>query len=201
MAGFLLPLISGLGSLFGGMGASRDQAKKDQADTALRQYQTEMQGWQAQQGARNTQADQMAMRPTQRLQQGALGNLIEGWKPVGVEWGGAGTMPKVSGGYNDLRFNDSTLQQADLMQRDALARQLAGGQASDISQIAPMPSAPTMPKKSWLDTLLGIGGLAGGVADVWKDAKTTAAGQGIVPFNPNPEDPWSQNPQIPRPRR
>ena len=167
-----LGLLTGLGGLFGGIGASRDEAKQAQADTALKQYQTELQGWQAQQGARNTQAEQMATRPTQRLQQGALGNMIEGWTPSSVSWGGAGTIPKISGGFSGLQFNDSTKQQADLIQRDALARQLAGGQASDISQIAPMPSAPTMPKKSWLDTVLGIGGLAGGVADVYKQNRT-----------------------------
>ncbi len=166
-----LGMLTGLGGLFGGMGASRDQAKKDQADLALKQYGTELQGWQAQQGARNTQADQMATRPTQRLQQGALGNMIEGWTPSSVSWGGSGTMPKISGGFSDLKFNDMTRQQADLMQRDALARQMAGGKASDISQIAPMPAAPTMPKKSWLDTVLGLGGLVGGVAGAYQNSK------------------------------
>lgn len=163
---FWLPLMAGLGSLFGGMGAARDQSKQQQGNLALDQYKTELGGWQAQQQARNTQADQMAARPTQRLQQGALGNMIEGWTPSSVSWGGAGSIPKISGGFSDLKFNDMTQQQAQLMQRDALARQLAGGQASDISQIAPMPTAPTMPKKSWLDTVLGLGGLAGGVAGV-----------------------------------
>lgn len=195
-----LGLLTGLGGLFGGMSSSRDEAKQAQADTALKQYQTEMMGWNAQQNARNTQADQMASRPTERLRQGALGNMVTGWTPSSVQWGGAGTIPKITGGFSDLKFNDMTKQSAELMQRDALLRQMQGGKASDISQIAPMPNAPTMPKKSWLDTLLGIGGLVGSVADVYGTAKGDMSG-GIVPYNPSPEDPWSQNPQIPRPKR
>ena len=176
-----LGLLTGLGGLFGGMSSSRDEAKQAQADTALKQYQTEMMGWQVQQQARNTQADQMASRPTERLQQGALGNMVTDWTPSRVSWGGAGTIPQISGGFTDLKFNDMTKQSADLMQRDALLRQMQGGQASDISQIAPMPSAPTMPKKSWLDTLLGLGGLAGGVAGAYQMGQP-----------PTYEDPWKQ---------
>ena len=176
-----LGLLSGLGGLFGGMSSSRDEAKQAQADTALKQYQTEMMGWNAQQNARNTQADQMASRPTERFQQGALGNLATGWTPQKSTWGGAGTIPQRTGGWSDFKLNDMTLQNAELMQRDALLRQMQGGQASDISQIAPMPNAPTMPKKSWLDTLLGLGGLAGGVAGAYQMGQP-----------PTYEDPWKQ---------
>jgi hypothetical protein len=197
-----LGLLTGLGGLFGNASQAKADAKKQQSDTAAQQGQLMLGAYNADQNARTTEANQLATRPTERLQQGALGNLVEGWTPSRVSWGGAGSIPQISGGFSDLKFNDSTKQSADLMQRDALMRQMAGGQASDITQAKPVPNVTANfpnSNSSWLDKLLGIGGMMGGLAGVWQDAKTTTR-PNPVPYNPNPEDPWSQNPQIPRPR-
>ena len=199
---FWLPLLSGLGSLFGAASSAKSDSKQQQSNMASQQGQNELAAYTAAMAGKARQAEDIATRPTDRLQQGALGNLVTGWSPTNVEWGGSGTIPKISGGFNDLQFNDMTKQSAELMQRDALKRQMQGQRAADITQVGQVPDVTKnypSSKGSWLDTILGIGGMAGGLAGVWQDARTTSR-PNPVPYNPNPEDPWSQNPQIPRPR-
>lgn len=178
---FWLPLLAGLGSLFGGASAARSDAKKDQASTAQDQYRSELAAWTARQNAEANRANTIASRPGQRLAQGALGNMVESFTPPTVSWGGAGSIPKVSGGWGDLKFNDATKQNASLMQRDALMRQMQGQSAPDIASVNPMPSEPTMPSKSWLDTLLGVGGMVGGAAGAYQDAQGQQAGADAGP--------------------
>jgi hypothetical protein len=187
---FWLPLLSGLGSLFGGMASGKADAKQQQANTAQQQNSGELAAYTAAQAGAARRAEDVATRPGQRLAQGLQGNVVTGFQSPTVDWGGAGTIPKVSGGWQDLPFNDMSKMNATMMQRDALLRQMQGQGAADITPVAAPPDmSKNYPdsKGSWLDTLLGLGGMAGGVADIYGQYKNTAT----------PEDPWKQT-GIPR---
>jgi len=198
---FWLPLLAGLGSLFGGASAARGDSKSAQSNAASQQAASELAAYTAQQNAMGQRAQDIATRPQQRVGAGALGDLVTQYKTPNVEWGGAGTIPQVSGGFQGLSFSPGTQESAQLMQRDALLRQMQGQSAPDITQVGRVPNVTqNYPKDSWLDKLLGYGalGLGGAEAILGSYNNTTAP---PVPWNPNPEDPWSQNPQIPRPRQ
>jgi hypothetical protein len=201
MAFPLLGILQGLGSLFGGASAASQNAKSQQSNAAAQQANSELAAYTAQQNAKGQQAQDIAQRPTDRLQQGALGNMVSEWTPSSVQWGGAGTIPKISGGFSDLKFNDMTKQSADLMQRDALMRQMQGQGAADITSVGQVPDVTkNYPKESWLDKILGYGALGfGGAESIMGAFKNSTPNP--VPWNPKPEDPWSQNPMIPRPRQ
>jgi hypothetical protein len=160
-----LGLLSGLGGLFGGASKSSADAKSAQATAAAQQANSELNAYTVQQQAKQQQAQDISQRPTDRLQQGALGDLVTGWTPQKTTWGGAGTIPQSTGGWGDFKLNDMTLQNADLMQRDALLRQMQGQGAADITSVGQVPDVTkNYPKESWLDKILGYGSLGLGAA-------------------------------------
>jgi hypothetical protein len=169
----ILPILSGLGSIFGGAAKAKQDAKIQQADMATQQGNLALNAYNTDMTARAKQASDISTQPTNRLQQGALGNMVSEWTPSKVNWGGAGTIPQISGGFSDLKFNDSTKQSADLMQKDALLRQMQGQTAPDITVAKPVPDVmANFPsnKTSFLDQLLGWGGLLGSAAGAFSNS-------------------------------
>lgn len=157
---FWLPLLTGLGSILGAASAGKSASKTAESNAASQQANSELAAYAAQQNAKAQQAQDVATRPAQRLQTGMLGNMVSGWTPQKTSWGGPGTIPQISGGYNDLQVNDMSRQNADLMQRDALLRQMQGQGAADITSVGQIPDVTkNYPKSSWLDSLLGYGAL------------------------------------------
>jgi hypothetical protein len=197
----LLGIFKGLGSLFGGAASASQNAKSQQSNAAAQQANSELAAYVAQQNAKQQQAQDVATRPGQRVSQGVFGDVIGQYKTPSVSWGGAGTIPQISGGMQDVSFSPSTRQSADLMQRDALMRQMQGQGAADITSVGQVPNVTqNYPKESWLDKILGYGALGlGGAESIMGAFKNSTANP--VPWNPKPEDPWSQNPTIPRPRQ
>lgn len=162
---FWLPLLTGLGSLFGGAAAAKGASKTAQSNAATQQAGSELAAYAAQQNAKAQQAQDIATRPQQRVGQGALGDLVTQYQTPTVAWGGAGSIPKVSGGFQGLSFSPGTQASAQLMQRDALIRQMQGQKAPDITTVGKVPNVTqNYPKDSWLDKLLGYGALGLGAA-------------------------------------
>ena len=191
MAAWLLPLLTGLGSLFGGAASASQNAKSQQATAAGQQANSELAAYTALQNAKAQQAQDIATRPQQRVGAGALGDLVTQYKTPSVQWGGAGSIPQVSGGFQGLSFSPGTQASASLMQRDALLRQMQGQSAPDITSVGQIPDVTkNYPQESWLDKILGYGALGlGGASTVLGAFNNTAL----------PEDPYKQT-GIKRPR-
>ena len=160
MAAWLLPALLGAGaSLLGNIASGRSNAKTQQANIASQQGQSELAAYAAAQNAKAQQAEDIATRPEQRVGQGALGDLVTQYQTPTVDWGGAGSIPKVSGGWSGLSFSPSTRESASLMQKDALLRQMQGQSASDITTVGQVPNvSQNYPKSSLLDTIIGYAG-------------------------------------------
>ena len=158
----LLPLLTGLGGVLGGASKARSEANQQQGQMALSQYNTELAGKIAEQSAQTNRARDVSTAGPTRLKEQILANMIQGWKPMNVtpNWSGK---PQISGGMPSS-FSPATQMQAGSMSRDALMRQLQGVNAPDITPPITLPNAPQMPRSGWLDKLLGIGGLIGGLA-------------------------------------
>ena len=160
-----LGLLTGLGSMFGGAASASQNAKSQQSNAAAQQANSELNAYTAQQASKRQQAEDVATRPGQRVSQGVFGDVIGQYKTPSVSWGGAGTIPQISGGMQDVSFSPSTRQSADLMQRDALLRQMQGQGAPDITSVGQVPDVTkNYPKESWLDKILGYGALGLGGA-------------------------------------
>ena len=161
-------ILGAIGSLFGGASKSSQEAKVAQNNTALDQFKTELAGRIAGANQANTRATSIRTAPGARLGQSAQGNLVQNWKPVQTAWSGkAGDIPQVSGGYKDLTFDPVTKQIANNNQADALMRSEVGYGAQDVAPFLQQPNAPTMSSSSWVDSLLGLGGLGGGIAGLF----------------------------------
>jgi hypothetical protein len=188
MAAWLLPLITGLGSLFGGAAANKAASKTAESNAAYQQGNSELAAYTALQNAKGQQAQDIATRPQQRVGAGALGDLVTQYKTPSVEWGGSGSIPQVSGGFGGLSFSPSTQASAKLMQRDALLRQMQGQQAPDITSVGQIPDVTkNYPKDSWLDKLLGYGALGlGGAETLLGSFKNTASGANSPLAKPKP---------------
>jgi hypothetical protein len=77
-----------------------------------------------------------------------------------------------------------TKQSADLMQRDALLRQMQGQGAADITSVGQVPNVTkNYPKESMLDKILGYGALGLGGAETILGAYKNSA---------SPENTWAQ---------
>jgi hypothetical protein len=170
-----LPIISALGGLLGGAAKDRGEAKVQQNNTALDQFRTELAGRIAQTNASKNRADMVTSAPGARLGQSAMGNMVQNWTPVTKAPYVPGQQGnRITGGFNSLGFDPTTKQIAGNNQADALMRSNLGLNAPDISPEMTMPNAPTMSQGSWLDSLLGYGGLLGSAAGAFQKKPMTA---------------------------
>ena len=175
MWGTLIPILTGIGGLLGGASKAKAEAKQNQNNTALEQFQQELAARIAQTNAAKNRADTVTSAPAARLGQSATGNMVQNWTPVTKTPYVPGQQGnRISGGFNALGFDPTTKQIAGNNQTDALMRSNLGLNAPDISPLMTMPNEPTMSKGSWLDSLLGYGGLLGSVAGAFAKKPMTA---------------------------
>lgn len=181
MVGSILSILGALGGIFGGASKAKTEAKTNQNNTALDQFKTELAARIAGTNQQNTRAQSIRTAPAARLGQSATSNMVQNWTPVTKAPYVPGQQGnRISGGFSALGFDPTTKQIAGNNQADALARSQGGWGSADVAQPMTMPNAPTMSSNSWLDKLLGLGGLAGGVAGA------------VAPYVPKKKPPATQ---------
>lgn len=169
--GFLqfLPMIASLGSILGGAGAGASRSRAEQNQLLSQRDQTEAHKYGTAQNAQmqlgNLDLQRKAFSedaPLNRAKQAALADMLMNYTPRRVSVAGI-PQAQISGGTSLGEGGRAGLAE---MQKQALARLLAGRQGESFQggQLLNAPRATPMQNAGLLEKILGIGGLAGGLA-------------------------------------
>jgi hypothetical protein len=154
MWGTLLGALTGLGSLFGNTAKSRSDERSQENLAGAANYRTQQDAL--------LRAQQLAMlQPGQTTADMIRGQLLAS-PPQDIRISHPrATMPNVSGGFSMANLQSPSSQLlGQAIQRNALLKGMKGYDTSGM-----VMNPPAYKSGNWLDTLLNVGGFAGGVAN------------------------------------
>lgn len=172
----LIPLISGIGGLFGALGKGKAAGREAEAAMSPQLQQQALQA-----ALFNRQAPQM------RLGAAARGDMFANAQPAKLS--GSGRDLRMQGGLSPALLSPQSRQLGQQVTRQALMSQMKPGTGGDPYSFDAKRFAP--PQSGVMDKILGIGGIAGAVApfaggiwDLLKPKRDVVSNSGFTPKGP-----------------